>query len=488
MKTTLFAIFFLCLTFFTVNAQDTIPNGSFDYWSTMSFLQPTNYPTSSNLKSFQNSHVANVVQATNAYHGTYAVKLITEAPVAPAVDTTGGYISNSTNVDKGDPTTWTGGIPYTQIPTGIRGYYTYNVNMADSALVGIVFRKNGVNYANYFYSVGGIHSTYTPFSFTFIPALTQAPDSIIFVATSSNLLVFNGLPGSTVKFDSISFTGVTSQPALMNGDFESWTNYNAYPTLNDWDTQGNLNTAVFQTTDTNTGKYALELMTVAGSSGKNSGTFQLNVGNVQDGQWNNGTNTFAGGFPYNQQNGTLTFYYKYTPANPKDSAIININLKLAGSNVGGYGMTLPAASSYTYVEMPFSGNQVPDSAMIQISSSKWQGTTWQDTAKSYVGAVLKIDGLAFKPSTTGITETSAGANITFYPNPMKETGVFDIPAQTDLTGMNLRIYNEVGVTVKSIPVNANKVFLNKGDLLPGVYYYEFLQGSTLVKQGKIIVE
>lgn len=138
--------------------------------------------------------------------------------------------------------------------------------------------------------------------------------------------------------------------------------------------------------------------------------------------------------------------------------------------------------------MPFSGSQTPDSTMIQISSSKWQGQTWQDTAKSYVGAVLKIDGLAFKTSTTGITETSAGANITFYPNPMKETGVFDIPVQTDFTGMNLRIYNVAGVTVKSIPVNANKVFLNKGDLLPGVYYYEFLQGSTRVKQGKIIVQ
>jgi len=343
MKITLCAFLFLCLTMFTVNAQDTIPNGSFDYWSTMSFLQPTNYPSSSNLQSFQNSHVANVIQSTNAYHGTYAVQLITEAPVAPAIDTTGGYFSNATNLKNGNPTTWTGGIPYTQMPIGIRGYYTYNVNNADSALVGVVFRKNGVNYAHYFYAVGGIHSTYTPFSFTFTPTLTQAPDSIIFVAISSNLLVFNGLPGSTVKFDSISFTGVSSQPALMNGDFESWISYNAYPTLNDWDTQGNLNNTVFQTTNAYTGKYALELMTIAGSSSKNSGTFQLYIGNVQDGQWNNVTKTFAGGFPYNKQSGTLTFYYKYTPANQNDSANINISLKYHGSIVGGYGMSLPAA-------------------------------------------------------------------------------------------------------------------------------------------------
>jgi hypothetical protein len=491
MKTALCAFSLLCVALFTVSAQDTIPNGSFEYWTSYPYKLPTNYTSSSNVKSFQNSGVATVERSSTAYHGSYAIKLTTVAPIAPATDTTGGYFSNSTNTETGDPTTWPGGIPYTQIPTGIRGYYTYNVNSADSALVGVVFKKNGVGFAHFFYAVGGIHSTYTPFEFTFTPALTQAPDSIIFVATSSNLLVFNGLPGSIAKFDSISFTGA-SQPLLMNGDFESWTNYSTPPTPNDWFTGGggSANNPTFsRTTDANVGTYALELNTIADTNGQNKGgTFQLNTGNAQDGQWINNSNTFTGGFPCNLQQGKLTFYYKYTPANPKDSATINISFKNNGVAAGGAGMNLKAASSYTYVEIPFNNFLTPDSAMIQMSSSYWQGNNWQDTAYSYVGAVFKIDGLVLQATSTGVTATNSDANITFYPNPMKESGVFDIPSQIDLTGMSLHIYNVTGVTVKIIPVTANKIYLSKGDLSTGLYNYEFTQGKTILKKGKIVVE
>ncbi len=488
MKTALCSLFFLCAIIFPVNAQTFVPNGGFENWTTNSYLLPKNYVSSSNIRSMENSNVFNVTQTTSAYHGTYAIQLTTVAPVAPAIDTTGGYFTNATSTDTGDPTTWPGGIPYNQMPTGIRGYYTYNVDHADSALIGVVFKKNGVSFAHYFYAVGGIHSNYTPFAFTFTPALTQAPDSIIFIATSSNLLIFSGLPGSTAKFDSISFTGTASQPTMMNGDFESWTSYNTPPSPNDWNDGGNY-IAVTQTTDAYSGSYAVELRTLAGTQNKSGGgSFQLNIANLQDGQGNNVTGAFTGGFPYNLQSGKLTFYYKYAPANPTDSASININLKHLGLNVGGNGMSLPAASNYTYVEMPFSGNQVPDSAMINIASSKWLGQTWADTAKSYVGAVLKIDGLAIKTSSTGITENNADANITFYPNPMKETGVFDIPAQTELAGLYLRIYNVSGVTVKVLPVSTHKIYLNKGDLLPGIYYYEFSQSNNVLKKGKIIVE
>jgi len=478
----------MCAALFTVNAQDTIPNGSFEYWTSYPYMQPTNYATSSNVKSFQNANVANVTRTTNAYHGQYAIQLTTVAPVAPATDTTGGDFSNATSTEGGDPTKWPGGIPYTQTPTGIRGYYTYNVNSADSALVGVVFKKSGKGFAFYAYALGGIHSTYTPFEFTFTPALTQAPDSIIFVATSSNLLKFNGLPGSTAQFDSISFTGA-SQPPLMNGDFESWTDYSTPPTPNDWITSGggDNNPTFSRTADAYSGTYALELKTVTGTQGK-SGTFQLNTGNIQDGEYNSVTNSFSRGFPCTLKKGKLTFYYKYAPANPKDSATINISFKLKGVAAGGAGMNLKAASSYTYVEIPFNNSTTPDSAMIQMNSSYWQGSTWQDTAKSYVGADFKIDELKLQSISTGITENSADANITFYPNPMKETGVFDIPSQIDLSGMILRIYNVTGVMVVTMPVTSNKIFISKSNLLPGLYNYEFSRGMVNLKKGKIVVE
>lgn len=475
---------FAC-TIFMAEAQDTIPNGNFEFWSSTSYMLPTNYPASSNQEALQKNNTVNVTQTTDAYHGQYAIQLTTLAPAGTNTNPVGGWIANSSTPGNGDPTTWPGGIPYNQMPTGFTGFYQYNVNSGDSALVGVVFKKNGQSYAHYFYALGGIHSTYYRFSFTFTPALTQAPDSIIFVATSSNLLKNNGVAGSTVKFDSISFTGA-SQPAVMNGDFENWANHTSTPILTEWIVSGD-SSSVLQTTDSKIGTYALELKTVAGTDNNNN--FQLNTGNVQDGVWNNNTNTFSGGFPYAHTEGTLTFWYKYAPANPHDSAMVNISLKKEGVIIGGYGIKLNAVANYTYVEMPFSTNgTTSDSAMINIGSSYWQSQTWADTAKSYVGAVLKIDGLAFKTTSTGVNTNSMDKNIIFYPNPMKETGIFHISSQINLAEMKLLIYNASGAIVKRIPVTSNILTLSKRDFLPGIYYYEFSQGNVSIKKGKIIVE
>lgn len=207
MKTLLPLFIFLASAVFVLRAQDTIPNGNFEYWSSTSYMMPDNYPVSSNQDALERKNVPNVNQTSDAYHGKYAIELTTLGPSAMGSDTVGGWFANSTASGNGDPTTWPGGIAYNQIPTGITGYYKYNVAADDSALIGVVFKNaSGQTYAHYFYAVGGIHTDYTRFSFTFSPPLTQAPDTIILVGTSSNLLAGNGVPGSTVKYDSISFT------------------------------------------------------------------------------------------------------------------------------------------------------------------------------------------------------------------------------------------------------------------------------------------
>ncbi len=212
MKKHLFSLIGVACTLSMLNAQNIIPNGSFENWVSSNFELPANYPISSANELFFKGINPNVEKTTDAYQGQYAVKLTT---VKFASDTTGAWFADASKNVGGDPSLWKGGIPYDQIPTGFKGYYKYNVESKDSALVGLVFKKNGTSYAHYYYAIGGIHTSYTPFEFTFKTPLTQAPDTIIFVATSSNLLVFSGIPGSTMILDNVSLTGVSSQPELF---------------------------------------------------------------------------------------------------------------------------------------------------------------------------------------------------------------------------------------------------------------------------------
>lgn len=244
---------------------------------------------------------------------------------------------------------------------------------------------------------------------------------------------------------------------------------------------------VLRTTDAKNGSYALELKTVAGTDQNNN--FLLYSGYVEDGLWNNNTGTFTGGFPYPYSSGILTFWYKYAPADPNDSANINITLKQSDFNIGGNGMKLRAASSYTYVELPFSTNgTIADTAMINISSSFWQGQNWAQTATSYVGADLKIDDMALVVPTAGIHSVISSNIVSFYPNPMQDKGVFTISPDTKLSGLCIRIYNLSGEVIRIVPVTSYVTTLNRAGLMSGMYFYELTQVNTPLMKGKIIVE
>lgn len=369
--------------------QDTIPNGSFERWTNGMYETPKGYPNSSNPEQFFWYRLPfNVVKTNDAFHGNYAVQVSSNAS---AKDTAVGYfLSVDPNSGGG---AWTGGTPYNQVPKGIRGYYKYNVATTDSGTIIVGFSKAGQNIGTYMYSIGGIHNAYTNFDFTFIPALSDTPDSVFFGAVSCKLQ--NGQPhavaGSVLKIDSVSFTGVNSQPSVFNGDFEEWET-SSVNSLDDWisSNNGNALNGVYKTSDAYSGKYALELTTVKGDR---NGTPVAQPGQISTGYYPrdcNGDCTQMGGTPFTRQTDTLAFYYKYLP-HGNDTASINLNFKKNHVNIWGMGMNLHASENYQYKEIPFNVGQAPDSVIIQIQSS-----VWNDTSISFVGSDLKIDMLHFK--------------------------------------------------------------------------------------------
>lgn len=119
---------FILLSFWMVfaNAQTVIPNGSFEDWTTTTCDNLVNYSTSNAEVMYYRNLPCNVVKSTVKHGGNFAVSLTT---VASATDTSFAYFINGQ--PDGNPMDWHGGIPYTEMPTSIMGFYKYNVETLD---------------------------------------------------------------------------------------------------------------------------------------------------------------------------------------------------------------------------------------------------------------------------------------------------------------------------------------------------------------------
>ena len=482
MKKHLLLISLACIAI-TAIAQNSIPNGNFEAWNQVSYDYPQGYPYNSNydvLYRYHSSLPFNVVKTAAAQHGNSAVQITTVATIG---DTAMAYFINA-NPNNGDPSSWTGGLPYDQMPTGISGYYKYNVATGDDALIFAVFSKGGVNIGTYIYPIGGIHTEYVPFNFTFDPPLSQTPDAVIFAATSSNIMVNeNGKAGSVLTLDNVSFTGVTSQPAAMNGDFETW-GTETMLSVSDWimqsnyDQRGNEN----RTTDAIKGDYAIELKTYIGD---NNGVPAIRGEQVSTGYYPNncdGNCIEKGGLPYTNSKDALTFWYKYVPT-ADVKAQVNITFKKNGSQFGGAGMELPASSAYQYVEIPFDLGQAPDTVIVDI-----QALRWNDDMLSALGTVLTIDEVQFKSQPifyAGLPAFAAKDQLSIYPNP--SDGIFRVSNESGLR--QITVYNMIGKKVYT-KIGSNREKLCEIDLTKlekGVYFIEISDG-TKTSTKKIVIQ
>jgi hypothetical protein len=475
-------LFVSAIAAFSASAQMSIPNGNFENWTSATMDYPSFYLQNSNMQTYSQCHVGfNVTKSTDAYHGSFAIQLAT---VSSGPDTCGAYFGNFDN-GNGNPMSWTGGMPITQKPTGIRGYFKYNVASGDSALMIVVARAGGANIGTFIYKLGGLHSTYTLFNLPFPTALPSIPDSIIFAAASSDLTMNNnGIPGSILKLDSLSWVGITTQPAQMNGDFETWSTQ-TIETPDMWNTQnGGSNSfgAVAKTTDKVAGNYAIQLTTYLGD---NNGVPRAQGAIASNGYWDNACSCQKGGYPFTNMIDTLVFTYKYAPADPTDSANVFVNFKSAGTNIGGNWISLHASASYQTVQLPINLSTAPDTAIIQIQSSNWP-----DSLLSFVGAVLKVDEMYFKsqPLATVIGSIHSNNDVSFYPNPFRSSGTIMISPEINTTGMIVTIYDVTGRTVKKITTNEHKITIDREEMLNGIYFYELKTNNNVIKTGKIVVE
>ena len=368
MRKQLFTLFAALASSFAF--AQSIPNGGFENWNTTQYESPMYFMCANDEGDRPPGNPPyTVTKTTDAYHGSYAIKLTSTVYNGDSLQ---AWFAN------GNPgnSPAEGGIPYSQMPTGIRFYYKSSLAAGDSAICIIIFKKNGSNIATYPFTIGSNQANYTLFSGSFSPALAQSPDTVIFGCASSNLMAHGPYPGSTITVDSISFTGVSSQPANFNGSLEQWQTKSRSICLG-WHGHA------IQTTDVYSGNYALQLVTDPPSFGSDP-----EVGNVTTGI--TAQNTTLGGYPYSNQVDTLVFYYKYLPANypvSTDSAEVQACFKLNGSYLSCYSRRLGYAGAYTKVEIPINLGQAPDTLVLWANSSLWPASS------SSIGSDFKLDQL-----------------------------------------------------------------------------------------------
>lgn len=475
MKKIIYFLSFATLCIAT-NAQNATPNGSFESWTSNTYDVPTPYANSNTESFFKCNTGFNVVKTNDFYHGNFAVQLTTHI----STDTCFGYMVSTSNPNGGNPCQWSGGIPYTQTPTGIMGYYKSNISNPDSGGILVAFKNNSVCLGLYMYKFGGVHNAYTPFSFTFNPPLAGAPDTMIFGAVSSDVFSGMALNNSMLQLDSVSLIGVT-QPAAMNGDFENWTTQTIDQPANWYLMGGGSNgaTGVIKTTDKSNGQFAAEMVTMLGD---NNGVPRANSSGISTGYYLNncgGPNCQRGGYPCTNLIDTLCFYYKYAPSG-NDTASVNLALKNMGNTFMYTGQQIyTPAATYQFMQVPYNTMASPmDSIVITFQSSGYR-----DTALSFVGSDFKVDDVFFKSVGSGLSVSYfKDAPISVYPNPAFD-GNFTV--DNVKTHDLIRVLNVYGQEVSaSIRKTNNKALVHVD--APGAYLV-YVNAMGKITQQKVIV-
>ena len=170
-------------------------NNSFENWTDISYEDPNGWETYNDWGAYLG--MVSTTKSTDSYTGSYAAELMVQNFDG---DTINSILTNG-NVDIGSG--FSGGVPYTSMPTDFEGAYKWNpVHASDSAWAMVLFKNGGSIVAGNIISLGISDATtgsYQPFS---IPTnIFSTPDSMLVVAWTQ------AAPGASFLVDAFQLTG-----------------------------------------------------------------------------------------------------------------------------------------------------------------------------------------------------------------------------------------------------------------------------------------
>ncbi len=194
-------IILIFLIGYNASAQQQIPNGNFENW------------TSDEADGWNSLPIYTAEQTNDIVQGNSAIKLISQSILGqlfPGLITLGEIDINSQSL--------TGGTPYSDRPDGISFFFKYQASGIDTMFFGAFLTKWNDNTlsADTIGMTGYLNSDnydlYTEINLPFIYSSDINPDTLNIVFTSSG---FNGNAGSTLYIDSLSMiNGAVISPTL----------------------------------------------------------------------------------------------------------------------------------------------------------------------------------------------------------------------------------------------------------------------------------
>ena len=460
----LFVLPSFVMSLHTQNAHaQACPNGDFENWNSRTYSEPDSMWYTTNPRTLEQADSLTVWPVTG-----FSGQAIHIQSAIVGTDSLQAFIANT----PGNPISGQGGVPYTQQPTAITGYYRYNMVAGDSALLIAIFKKSGAVIAMNMFKISnstGSLSTFTAFSLP-LASLLVAPDSVIIAAASSNLSANVLHSGSWLELDQLEFT--TSQP-IPGGSFDNWLPDTLNTPMN-WASgqAGQGGSGVSRSTLHYADNYSIELVSQpngGGGGGNAVSPAQITTGTFPP---NNGP---TGGLPYTNTIDTLTGYYMYTPAGT-DTAFIFVSLSHLGTPIGGNMKALVAASSWTYFSIPFSSTSVPDTMRIDVISSSFSAAT--------PGSVLNLDYMQLKSQPlppANVKSVIISNKVVAYPNPAND--ILNINCGNATGTVTAKIYDMVGKILdsKSYNVAPTIVTFSVGYLPAGIYLYEVTNNGETIR-------
>ena len=351
----------------------------------------------------------------------------------------------------------------------LAGWWKYDIAAGDTGYIVAKITSGGISVDTslpmgmYVWPVTGTQSTWTRFAFPVNDSMLSI-DSLLMAVTSSNTLVEgkgNPLNGSWIMLDDLEFTSSDTSvvPDIVpNAGFEDWhdlivQNPSAWVTYNHRVSDFGL-ASVSRVTDSQGGAYAAELT------------------NYTITQWAGDTITATlqapdlrldflgahGGWPYTDEPGVFSFWYKYLPLG-QDTAYANIQFTENGSIVGGAEQKIYGTQT-TYAQITMNTNMTgtPDTMAIWFNAGRYPTTRFivdELMLSSFVGEREIIDGFNI---------------ISLYPNPSNNIVNIDINGITN-EKLTLTVLNTLGQIMMNIEIdnNGNSINFDASELKSGQY-------------------
>src|ERR1043165_1249209 len=201
-------------------AQNPTPNAGFENWNFDTCVNIFEVPDNWDQLNCETNilSVLTCLKTTDAHSGNFAVKLVTKEVFT---DTANGIITTGHLITV-PPFGVDGGIPFTQRPDSIYGWFKYFPTPGDSSQIEFdLFGANHDTVGTALFQSGDSIFTYTRFSAPIVYFNAETPDSSLWIISSSN--GFNSLPNSTLYIDDVGLVNPSGINEVNLDDFISLT-------------------------------------------------------------------------------------------------------------------------------------------------------------------------------------------------------------------------------------------------------------------------